>query len=236
MKNIKGFLETSFVDWPGRVCGVVFLAGCNFRCPFCHNHPLVLQPDTLTSIPWATVLEKLTRHTKWLGGICISGGEPTLNHELPSALRTLKKSGWAVKLDTNGSQPQVLRQLLTEGLLDMISMDVKAPLEEKKYSRCAGVPVKLEVIKQSITLIKQCGIDHEFRMTVLPFLHSGTDILDWRRDLDYAPNSPLKLQNFNPRSTLDSALEMEKPYSYDAFTELQRVVRQKNNDGAANYL
>lgn len=230
MKKIKGFLETSFVDWPGRVCGVVFLAGCNFRCPFCHNHPLVLQSAALASIPWTVVQKKLYKYREWLGGICISGGEPTLNEELPAALRTLKKNGWDIKLDTNGSQPQVLRQLLDEGLVDMISMDVKAPLEAKKYNRCAGVTVNLEAIRESIALIKYSGLDHEFRMTVLPFLHSERDIVDWQCDLDYGPSSTLKLQNFNPRSTLDAAFEGQKPFSSETFIELQREVQQKNNE------
>lgn len=232
MNNIKSFLATSFVDWPGRVCGVFFVAGCNFRCPFCHNHSLVLTPDALATIPFATVLHQLTRYKKWLGGVCISGGEPTLNPALPQALATLKQAGWQIKLDTNGSQPQVLAQLLADGLVDMIAMDVKAPLIQEQYSRCTGVTVDLEQIKKSIELIKESGVEHEFRMTVLPRFHSATDVTDWAATLNGRADgclSHLKLQNFNPRSTLDKTLTTEKPFPADTFARLQESLFAEKN-------
>jgi pyruvate formate lyase activating enzyme len=237
MKNIKGFLETSFVDWPGRVCSVIFLAGCNFRCPFCHNHPLVLKPEKLVSISLEEVEHRLSRYKKWLGGVCITGGEPTLNPELPDALLRLKEAGWPIKLDTNGSRPEILAQLLAAGFIDMISMDVKAPLDEEQYSRCAGVAVDLAAIRSSISLIKQSGVAHEFRMTVLPLFHSAADIRRWRQDLAHGPISPLKLQNFNSRSTLDKSLEEAKPFDPDIFSKLQEhLLHQEENQAAASQL
>lgn len=232
MNNIKSFLATSFVDWPGRVCSVFFLAGCNFRCPFCHNHALVLTPDELATIPFARVLDQLTRYKKWLGGICISGGEPTLNPALPQAMATLKQAGWQIKLDTNGSQPQVLAQLIGGGLVDMIAMDVKAPLVQKHYNRCAGVTVDLDQIKKSIALIKESGLEHEFRMTVVPSFHTAADVTEWAATLNSRTGgcqSHLKLQNFNPRSTLDGKLTAEKSFPADIFAGLQeRVCSEKN--------
>jgi pyruvate formate lyase activating enzyme len=224
MNNIKSFLPTSFVDWPGKVCGVVFLAGCNFRCPFCHNHSLVLHADNLTSIPFDTVLNQLTKYEEWLGGVCISGGEPTLDPGLPQALKTLKEAGWAIKLDTNGSQPRVLEKLLDDSLVDMVAMDVKAPLVQEQYNRCAGVTVDLDRIRTSISIIKESGVEHEFRMTVLPLFHSEKDIADWAATLNSRTEnclSDLKLQNFNPRSTLDVTLAVEKPFPAEIFTRLQ---------------
>jgi pyruvate formate lyase activating enzyme len=232
VNNIKGFLATSFVDWPGRVCSVFFVGGCNFRCPFCHNHSLVLTPDGLATIPFGAVLQQLARYKKWLGGVCISGGEPTLNPALPDTLATLKQAGWQVKLDTNGSQPRVLAQLLADGLVDMIAMDVKAPLVQEQYNRCAGVAVDLDQIRKSIGLIKESGVEHEFRMTVLPRFHSPADVTVWAATLNrsaFDRQSRLKLQNFNPRSTLDKTMAAEKSFPADIFAGLQeRVWSEKN--------
>ena len=217
--NIKGFVECSFVDWPGRVCGVMFLGGCNFRCPYCHNHPLVLEADSLPTVRFADILTRLTPLKKWLGGICVSGGEPTLDPELPAMLTRLKKEGWKVKLDTNGSRPFVLQKLLDNNLLDMIAMDIKAPLDEKKYNRCMGGKVNLERIKRSIKIIQTSGLEHEFRMTVLPRFHNKEEVTGLAACL----GSPLKLQNFNPRTTLDPRMAGEEGFSPDIFAGLQAL-------------
>jgi pyruvate formate lyase activating enzyme len=203
MRNIKGFLETSFIDWPGRSCGVIFLGGCNFRCPFCHNHPLVLQPQELLSLDLEDILGRLRPWRAWLGGVCVSGGEPTLSVELPELLRRLKAEGFRVKLDTNGSRPAVLANLLTAGLIDMIAMDVKAPLEQALYDRCCGVSVDLVRIRKSIDLLLTSGVAHQFRMTVVPGLHDAAVVRRWRQGLGAAAD--LKLQNYSPRSVLDPA-------------------------------
>jgi pyruvate formate lyase activating enzyme len=230
--NIKGFIECSFVDWPGRVCGVMFLGGCNFRCPYCHNHPLVLEDASLPSLPFAEVLERLTPLKKWLGGVCISGGEPTLDPELTAILSKLKEQDWQVKLDTNGSRPFVLKKLLQEQLVDMIAMDIKAPLDDKKYSRCIGRQVNLENIRQSINMIQDSGIDHEFRMTVLPLFHSKDDVAELAARLD----TPIKLQNFNPRTTLDPRMAGEEGFSPEIFTDLQSVTTKTKYQHAGDKL
>lgn len=221
LPQVRGFIETSFVDWPGRLCAVLFLGGCNFRCPFCHNHPLVLDPEAVGSVPFPDIQQKLASFKKWLGGVCISGGEPTLSSGLPMLLKLLKEDGWAVKLDTNGTRPHVLAKLIANKLVDMVSMDVKAPLAQEKYSRCAGTEVDLSKIKASIDLIQQSGIEHEFRMTVLPLFHSEEDIIEWVAMLK--PLSNLKLQNFNPKTVLDQNLAKEKPFPQEIFTRLQAL-------------
>lgn len=221
MPSIKGFLETSFIDWPGRLCAVIFLGGCNFRCPFCHNHALVLEPDTFDTIGLDQVLQRLEPMRQWLGGVCVSGGEPTLSPALPAMLGAFKNAAFPVKLDTNGTRPQVLEQLLTAGLVDMIAMDVKAPLVQKQYDRCAGTTVDLAAIRRSIELISSSNIEHQFRMTVAPGLHTEEDIAAWSQTL---AGSPLKLQNFNPRSTLNPAFGQQKGFAPDAFAALQHLV------------
>ena len=227
MSEIKAFLETSFLDWPGRVCAVMFLGGCNFRCPFCHNHSLVLAPEKLDTIDFSYVLNRLAQFKKWLGGVCVSGGEPTLSAQLPAMLRELKREGWPIKLDTNGSQPHILAELLAEGLLDMVSMDVKAPLDNEKYNRCAGTTVDLDSVKKSISLLKASDVGLEFRMTILPRFHTEKDIIGWAEVLrggESGARARLKLQNFNPRSTMDPHLKDAESFAPQTFEELQRLV------------
>jgi pyruvate formate lyase activating enzyme len=222
MNNIKGFLETSFIDWPGRSCAVLFLGGCNFRCPFCHNHPLVLQPGELVSHDLEEILVRLRPLRNWLGGICISGGEPTLSPELPKLLARLRAEGFAVKLDTNGSRPEVLAMLLSEGLLDMVAMDIKAPLEQELYDRCCGVKVDLARIGESIHLIGASGITHQFRMTVVPGLHGLAEVGRWVAGLK--GSQVLKLQNYNPRSVLAPDRTGSRGFSEEEFSELTQIL------------
>lgn len=221
MGKIKGFLETSFIDWPGRICAVLFLSDCNFRCPFCHNHPLILNPDSLETLNLEQIRLSLAPLKKWLGGICISGGEPTLSPQLPTILKQLKNDGWHIKLDTNGSHPEKLLELINDKLLDMISMDIKAPLNAQKYKKCTGVKTDLDKIKESIFLIQKSGIKHEFRMTVLPRLHTESDITDCAASLGA---SPLILQNFNPKNTLNPHFIEEKGFTPEDFTRLKKLV------------
>jgi pyruvate formate lyase activating enzyme len=222
MDNIKGFIETSFVDWPARTCAVLFLGGCNFRCPFCHNHPLVLNPAELVSFPIAKIIGQLRPLKKWLGGVTVSGGEPTLDPDLPELLKILRQEGFATKIDTNGSQPEILADLLQQGLLDMVAMDVKTVLVQEKYDRCTGTRTDLAKIRQSIELIRQSGIDHEFRMTILPRLHTREDMVLWAAGP--GAGSPLKLQNYNPRSPLSPDVAGERGFSPEEFEELVKLV------------
>ncbi|MBU2547522.1 MAG: anaerobic ribonucleoside-triphosphate reductase activating protein, partial [Proteobacteria bacterium] len=133
--DIKGFLETSFIDWPGQVASVLFLAGCNFRCPFCHNHGLVLRPDDYPGLSWNSIRDRLARFPGWIDGVVITGGEPTLSPGLADLAREIKDMGFQVKLDTNGGRPEVLAGLIEADLLDHVAMDVKGPLDDVSYAR-----------------------------------------------------------------------------------------------------
>src|SRR5512135_851580 len=150
MIEIKGFLETSFLDWPGKLCSVLFLPLCNFRCPYCHNHPLVFHPEQYADISLEVVLNRLRSLKNWIDGVCISGGEPTLHRGLPLLIQEIKRKKFLVKLDTNGSNPQMLRDLIENKSIDFVSMDVKAPLDPFHYSRSAGVPINMKPILESI--------------------------------------------------------------------------------------
>jgi pyruvate formate lyase activating enzyme len=176
--EIKGFLDVSFVDWDGKLSSVIFLPTCNFRCPFCHNLNLVLHPEELDTIPFEYVIGQLKKQRGWIDGVCITGGEPTLHSDLPELCSRLKKMGFLVKVDTNGTNPAMLKELLDQGLVDYIAMDMKAPLTEKKYSKatCVKTEESLEKVKESIKLLLGSNIDYEFRTTVVPSLHDEDDI------------------------------------------------------------
>ena len=161
---IKGFLETSFSDWPGKISSVLFLPSCNFRCRYCHNHDLVLRPDKYLNFPWEAILGGLQKRRGWIDGVCLTGGEPSLHSSLLPLIREIKSakdltlSGepLAIKLDTNGTHPEVLEGLIDEGLIDYVAMDLKAPLRADRYAAITGVPLEeeqMERIQASIQIL-----------------------------------------------------------------------------------
>jgi len=176
--DIKGFVDVSFVDWDSKISAVIFLPNCNFRCPFCHNGNLVSNPEKSETIPFEQVENQLKRHKNWIDGVCITGGEPTLHADLPELCSKIKKMGFQVKLDTNGTNPTLLKGLLKKGLIDYVAMDIKAPLTVQKYSKACGVDVKklLGNVKESIGTLMESSIDYEFRTTVVPTIHDVEDI------------------------------------------------------------
>jgi pyruvate formate lyase activating enzyme len=220
--GIKGFLETSFVDWPGKVAAVLFLPRCNFRCPFCHNHSLVENPEGYEDIPLAYIMARLAELGGWVDGVCISGGEPTIHPLLPSLIAKIKALGLAVKLDTNGTRPDVLKALIEAGLVDCVAMDVKAPLNETRYAAAAGRVVDLAAIQESISLLKQGKVEYYFRTTVVPALHKGEDLLHIAHHL--SGSSSLTLQNFSPEDPLDQRLKGTSPYPEEWLQEMRERI------------
>lgn len=198
--EIKGFIETSFVDWPGMICAVIFLPSCNFRCPYCHNQELVLHPDRLTPYPWEVIEKKLSTLRGWLDGVCITGGEPTLHSDLPELMDRIHGLGLAVKLDTNGTRPEMLRRLIFRRLIDYLAMDIKAPLDQESYSRCSGVPIAISPIRESMELILSGQVKGEFRTTVIPGWHTSPVLTRMASELKQAPK--WTCQEFNPATSL----------------------------------
>lgn len=176
MVVIKGIQKTTFVDYPGKIAATVFTWGCNFRCVFCHNSALVdaKKGQDLPIIPEAEIIEYLKGRTHQLEGICVSGGEPTIHPDLPDFIRKLKALGYTIKLDTNGTNPDMLQALITEGLLEYIAMDIKGPIG--LYPQIVNMEVNEENILRSIEIIKNSGVRHEFRTTVMPDFHQEKDI------------------------------------------------------------
>ena len=163
MVAIGGMQKFSTVDYPGHVVAAIFTIGCNMRCGYCHNPELVLPERYAHAIPERQILDFLQTRIGKLDGVAISGGEPMEQPDLPQFIRAIKAMGFKVKLDTNGTHPDMLRQLLNENLLDFVAMDIKGPLA--KYSKIAARPVNINHIQQSIALIKT--VPHEFRTTIV---------------------------------------------------------------------
>lgn len=171
--KIGGFQKTTLLDFPGRVAAIVFTSGCNFRCPFCHNSALVL--DKAENLDETEILEYLKMRRGVLDGVSISGGEPLMQKGLIPFLRKIREIGLEIKIDTNGSFPSVLRDLIDEGLIDYIAMDVKTSI--KRYPELTGCDQNtVEKIKRSIDIIMSSGLEYEFRTTVVREHHTKSEI------------------------------------------------------------
>ena len=204
--EIKGLIETSFVDWPGRVSSVIFLGGCNFRCPFCHNHELVLNHARLAGKPPEEIIARLKSFGEWLDGVVISGGEPCLDPGLTQLCRDFKAAGLPVKIDTNGALPGIIEELLGEELMEAVSMDLKAPLDDEiLHRRMAGVSADLEAIGHSIDLLLASGIEKEFRTTVVPGIITGDHLTRMAGRVKGADR--YKINPFRPLTCLDKEFE-----------------------------
>lgn len=170
--KLYGLQKTSLLDYPAHLSAILFTGGCNFNCPFCQNAGL-LHPDSSELLKEEEIFSFLRKRLPVLDGVVITGGEPTIQADLPEFVEKIKELGLAVKLDTNGARPEVLRGLLDRHLLDYLAMDVKA--SPRHYERTAGVPVSMDAIRQSIRLIQESGIPYEFRTTVVKQLHDLAD-------------------------------------------------------------
>lgn len=176
-----GYLPASFLDWDGHVSAVVFTSGCNFRCPWCHNSELVLQKTDIIDISF--IIDDICKRINFLDGVVITGGEPCLWDGLFDFLGKMKELKMSVKLDTNGSMPDILGKVLEEGLADHVAMDVKAPLNKVSLKRVTGVDVDPEKIKRSIDIIKRSVPAYEFRTTFIDGLLTIEDMIEIRKEL-----------------------------------------------------
>jgi pyruvate formate lyase activating enzyme len=219
---VKGFIETSFLDWKDHLSSVFFTGGCNFRCPFCHNSDLVLNHSRLLDVPEEQILGNLRKFRKWIDRVVVTGGEPTLQKGLPAFAALLKREGFKVKLDTNGSHPEVIKDLASAGLIDYIAMDIKGPITG--YDRWCGTTVDRDKIEESIDFILKGQTDHEFRMTVVPFLHKEADVYEAAARV--RGTKRFTIQDFVPRNTLDPAFAHLRPFSPDRMMKIRQNVEE----------
>jgi len=222
--EIKGFIETSLIDWDGKVVSVIFLPGCNFRCPYCQNMDLVDHPEKFKTIPEERVFEYLESHRDFIDGVCITGGEPTLHKDkgLTEFIRHVKQEGFLVKLDTNGSDPAYLKELVENKLIDFVAMDIKAPLED--YNKATNVKVNTEAIKESVQFLLSDDIDHEFRTTVAPTITGIPEIEGISKLI--AGAKKYVLQQFEPENCKDIYLRTLKPVDIATMGKMLEIARK----------
>ena len=221
--NITGLQKMTLLDFPGKVACTVFLQGCNFRCPFCHNSDLLASAAD-QHITQDTLLDFLKKRRGLLDGVCITGGEPTLQLDLKELITDIKALGFAVKLDTNGAKPDVLKELAANGLLDYVAMDIKnCP---RRYAETTGLPrFPLEKVEESIRFLMAGSLPFEFRTTVVDEFHDDTameEIADWFASL--MPGKKLDhyfLQPFVDRdSVLQTGLHTPNPAALQRFSKI----------------
>ena len=206
--RIKGFQGTSLLDFPGRVASLIFFGGCNLTCPFCHNPSLVLDPDQYPDYPRSEILDELQNRIPFVDGVVISGGEPTLDPECINLLREIKSLGLAVKLDTNGLKPDVLKRLIDQELIDYLAFDLKtAP---GRYGELHNAPVDLEALLRSIRLTLEGKVDYEFRTTCVPGFVTEEDVALMGRTIKGAKR--WVFQQFMPEHSLDEGLQGVESY------------------------
>jgi len=220
---IKGIQKTTLIDYPNKIAATIFTADCNFRCPFCHNKDLVKNPEKLPSIPEDEIVVFLKERQNYLEGLVITGGEPTLHHDLIDFIERIKKeTTLAVKLDTNGTNPILIKQLIDRKLVDYIAMDIKTSLN--KYCLAAGVNVDLEKIKESTEILLKGDVDYEFRTTVVPDFFTEDDALSIAGWLKGA--KLYSLQQFFPSETcLDPDFSKKEPYSLHKLGEFRGLMK-----------
>jgi pyruvate formate lyase activating enzyme len=221
--KIGGLQKVSLIEYPGQICAIVFSQGCNFRCPYCHNPELVdpaLYGRCLTEEEFCSFLN---RRKGRLDAVTISGGEPTIQSDLITFVKNIKKRGYLIKIDTNGSHPEVLAELIKDKLVNYIAMDVKGPLE--KYGALTRAQIHEELIKRSIGIVMHSGIAYEFRTTLVRSQLTKSDILSIGKLIK---NTRLYvLQPFIPSKTLDREFLAETTYSYE---ELENIRKRLERD------
>ena len=218
--KIKGLQKTSMVDYPPYIAATVFLAGCNFRCGYCYNREIVFdEGDSFVSEK--EFFQFLDKRKKWLDAVCITGGEPTLHTGLLKFMKKIKEKGILVKLDTNGTKPDVLREVIEEKVVDYIAMDIKAQLN--KYNEITNSKVDTKNIKKSVGIIRNSGINYEFRTTVVAGVVAKEDLLEigeWLKG-----SRKYCIQQFVKAETmLDESFKTKEQYTDDELKEFKKIL------------
>ncbi len=219
--GVKGFQGTSLLDYPGKIASLVFFGGCNLSCGFCHNPSLVLAPEELSDYPMAALLDELQERRRFIDGVVISGGEPTLDPELPGLLKEIKALGLLVKLDTNGLAPAVLENIMGLGLVDYLALDLKTAPE--RYGELHSGPVCVPSLRKSIRLILEGDIPYEFRTTCVPGLVEEEDIRLLCEQVRGAQS--WMLQQFVPQHAMDEGVQTIVPHCPERLESFAALAR-----------
>ncbi len=222
VQGIKGFLGISLIDYPGKVAAVVFLSGCNLRCPYCHNSSLFDSGQELEDLPLEELMEALGRRRKLLDGVVVTGGEPTVHPQLFQLLRSLKTTGLSVKLDSNGMKSNILAAAAGEGLVDYLAVDIK--LDPVRYSQELRAPEDAaHRLRATVDWLRASDLDYEFRTTCVPGLVREEDIKVISRMISGA--SAYYLQQYVPRHVPDSSLAQRPPYPPEVLERFREIAR-----------
>lgn len=221
---IAGLQKTTLIDYPGKIACVVFLAGCNFRCPWCYSSELVL-PLKIVAQPRISEKEFfdfLRSRKGLLDGVVICGGEPTINKDLLQFIEKIKNLGFPVKLDTNGSNPEILKDLVRKSLIDYVAMDIKTS-QNAVYDSVMTEGITIDKIKESAEFLKQGKVDFEFRTTVVNTIHSKNDFLEIAKWIG-GPNVKYYLQNFRAEKTIDPEFEKIEPFKQEFLDDIVKEI------------
>lgn len=218
--KIGGFQKTTLIDYPGKVACTIFLSGCNLRCPWCYSKELVL-PEEIKKQPEFSeeeIFSFLKERQGLLQGVVICGGEPTIQKDLPLFISKIKEMGFLVKLDTNGTNPEILKKLIEKNLIDYVAMDVKLPKE--KYQKILGISG--DIIEESINILKNSNLEYEFRTTIVPTIHEKKDIIEIAKWI--SPQDKYFIQNFNSQKTIDQKFENMKGFTQEELLEIKENI------------
>lgn len=239
MVDIRGFLPVSLIEYPGKISSVVFTGGCNFRCPFCHNRDLVIGLDGMDKISEEDLLNKIEKKKEWIDAVCFTGGEPTLNADLPFLFEKIKKikgissDPLLIMLETNGTNPEMILDLIEKNFVDYIAMDIKAPFEE--YRKLGASGEMIEKIKKSAEILKFPSFGRrgegwffnenrvEFRITAAPEIVTLDNIKKIGEQIKGAKKAVL--QQFRPNITLDENWQKKSPCCEEDLNKMAEVLR-----------
>jgi pyruvate formate lyase activating enzyme len=230
---IAGLQKTTLIDYPGKIACVVFLAGCNFRCPWCYSSELVLPLKIAVQprISEKEFFDFLRERKGLLEGVVICGGEPTINKDLPQFIEKIKNLGYSVKLDTNGSNPKMLKDLADTKLIDYVAMDIKGPaghnlqfpISNFQYENIMTEGITMYNIKESVEFLKNNSLNFEFRTTVVNTVHKKEDFLEIAKWIG-GKNVKYYLQNFRAEKTIDPEFEKIKPFSEEFLKDIAKEI------------
>lgn len=219
--NIKGIQKTSLIDFPGKICSIIFTGGCNLRCKYCHNPELACNSKELESYSKEQVLHLLKSRQGLIDGVTITGGEATLSEDLESFIQLVKNIALSVKIDTNGLRPEVIERLIKKDIVDYFAIDIKT--SPQKYELLVGKRIDFSTIMKSLEIIRDSTIDYELRTTCIPYYVTFEDFKSIKRII--GPVKRYYLQQFSNSITLDSSLRRYEPYPPSVLNEFQYFVR-----------
>lgn len=218
--NIKGIHKTSLIDYPGKICSILFTGGCNLRCRYCYNPDLACNNCALDTLTNEETFSFVERRRHFIDGVSISGGEPTLAKNLDSFIKSVKDIELSVKLDTNGSNPEVIRRLIDKGLLDYVAIDVKT--SPSKYEFLTGTTFRFADVVRTISIVRDAGIDYEIRTTCIPFFVTLDDFEAIKQEIGRVKR--YFLQQFVNGKTLDDDVATYQPYPAEELRRFREFV------------